>query len=239
MNIKNKPIEQLDILWLRAAILGSIWASSEIILGSFLHNLRIPFSGTFLSAIGVYLITAFEVKWRQPGVIWRAGVICALMKSISPSAFIFGPMIAITMEALLFTGMVKILGRNFIGYGFGGALAVTWSLIHKFLNMLVFYGTDIFQIYSNFYKYAAKVTSLNLGNPTNLIIILFAVYLGVGFIVAIFGMTAGKKVVPVYFNTSSLNESNFFFNKNRVQFIHHSIGWLLLQFVFIMLGLFI
>ncbi len=239
MKTEKQKIEQLDILWLRAAILGSIWASSEIILGSFLHNLRIPFSGTFLSALGVYLLTAFDVKWKQPGVIWRAGVICALMKSISPSAFIFGPMLAIMAEAFLFSSMIRLFGRNIIGYGIGGALAVTWSLMHKIGNMLVFYGADIIQIYANFYTYAAKVTSLNLGSPTNLIILLFAVYLIIGFIVATFGMFAGKRVVPLSLEVTDVKDSGFLNRMNKAPYANHSIVWLFIQIVTIGVGLFV
>jgi len=47
-NLPHPKVEVLPDIWLKAAMLGSLWASIEIILGSFLHNLHIPFSGTFL-----------------------------------------------------------------------------------------------------------------------------------------------------------------------------------------------
>jgi hypothetical protein len=239
MNKNTLDQQPLDLLWLRAAVLGSIWASSEIILGSFLHNLRIPFSGSFLSAIGVYLLVAFDVKWQHPGVIFRAGIICALMKSISPSAVIFGPMIAIVAESLLLSSSVNLFGRNIIGYGIGGALAVTWSLVHRIFNMIIIYGTDVIKIYSNFYKYAAKVTALNLGSPVNLVVILFLAYFIVGFIVSIFGMIAGKKAVPTYLDITSSGEDNFFLPKNKIPFANHSVIWLFLEIAFIVSGLLI
>lgn len=234
----DKHSEQLNLLWLRAAILGSIWASSEIILGSFLHNLRIPFSGTFLGAIGVYLLAAFDAKWKQSGVIIRAGIICAFMKSISPSAVIFGPMIAIILESLLFTIVIRIVGRNSIGYGLAGAFAVTYSLIHKIANLLIFYGADIIQIYANFYKYAVKVTSINLGAPGNLIAILFMVYLCSGFIVGIAGMLAGKNASPLTLESVPSDSSSFPFKSNSVPFTRHSIGWFLFHCVTLISGLY-
>ena len=84
--------------WIKAAVIGSIWAAIEIIGGSFLHNLKIPFSGTFLSMIAVFMLVAFSMHWKERGIIIRAGIIAALMKSISPSAVILGPMFAIFME---------------------------------------------------------------------------------------------------------------------------------------------
>jgi hypothetical protein len=237
----NKEINtnRLNLLWLRAAILGSIWASSEIILGSFLHNLRIPFSGTFLSAIGVYLLIAFDVKWQHPGVIWRAGIICALMKSISPSAVIFGPMIAIAMEAFLLNGTVKIIGRNILGYGIGGALAVTWSLLHKIINMLIFYGPDIIEIYKNLYKYAEKMTSLKLGSPADLIIVLFAAYLLIGFTVAVFAVLAGRKAVPLELEVKINEDSGILPSKNRIPYEKHSLLWLAFEITMAAAGLFV
>lgn len=230
---------QLNLLWLRAAVLGAVWASSEIILGSFLHNLRLPFSGACLSAIGVYLLSAFDAKWRHNGVLWRAGIICALMKSVSPSAVIFGPMIAITAEALLFTGMVRLFGRNFIGYGIGGALAVAWSLFHKIISMVITYGPDIVTIYSNLYKYAGKVTSLRLGDPAMLIGIMFGGYCLLGVIVALAGSAAGKKVVPVHLEYDSPENYTWVKPHGGSPFTGHSLLWLSLQIVFMVAGLFI
>ncbi|RPH94809.1 hypothetical protein EHM69_06280, partial [candidate division KSB1 bacterium] len=105
----------LNLVWLHAAVLGSVWASIEIIVGSFLHNLRVPFTGTTLTAVGVCLLVAGQYFWPDRGIIWRAGVICALMKSVSPSAVLLGPMIGILTESLMLQLAVGILGRNPLG----------------------------------------------------------------------------------------------------------------------------
>lgn len=78
--------------------MAGLWAGIEIVAGRFLHNLKIPFSGTFLTLISIMLVTGIFQIWKQPGIIWRAGIITALMKSISPSAVILGPMIAIIVN---------------------------------------------------------------------------------------------------------------------------------------------
>src|SRR5664280_40231 len=111
--IPGKPLSQI---WLKASVVGSIWASVEIILGSFLHNLKFPLSGMILSFISVWFLISFLQIWKENGLIMRAGIICALMKSISPSAFILGPMIGIFIEAILIELFILILGKNLIGY---------------------------------------------------------------------------------------------------------------------------
>ena len=42
--------------WIKASIIGTIWAASEIVLGSFLHNLKVPFSGNVLTANGLIIL---------------------------------------------------------------------------------------------------------------------------------------------------------------------------------------
>ena len=102
-------------IWLKSAVIGSLWASFEIIIGSFFHNIHFPFAGTILTIIGVSILTAFGVVWNEKGFFWRAGLICALMKSISPSAILIGPMIGIFSEALIMELVLLIFGRNLFG----------------------------------------------------------------------------------------------------------------------------
>ena len=63
-------------VWPRAAVYGSLWAAVEIVVGSFLHNLRIPFAGSLLGAVGVMLMTAGQprVSRARPHLARRAGV---------------------------------------------------------------------------------------------------------------------------------------------------------------------
>src|SRR5664280_650156 len=132
--ISSNPLSQK---WLKASVIGSVWASIEIILGSFLHNLKIPLSGMILSFISVWLLISFLQVWKENGLIMRAGIICALMKSISPSALILGPMIGIFTEAILIELFILILGKNLIGYMIGGAFAVLATLIQKLVSLLI------------------------------------------------------------------------------------------------------
>lgn len=186
----NKP---LNIVWLKAAIIGSIWASLEIILGSFLHNLRMPLTGTTLSFIGVYLLTAFTNIWTEKGIIWRAGLICALMKSISPSAVIMGPMIGIFSEALLIELFVTLLGRNLAAYVIGGGLAVFSTLVQMVVNLLILYGFDFVRILASLYKFALKQINLPEIDPYVLIALISGLYIFAGFTAAVMGYFTAKK----------------------------------------------
>jgi hypothetical protein len=112
----------LSEVWARAAIVGGFWGGLEIIIGSSLHNLRLPFAGTALAAFAVCLLTAFHRCWPERGLIWRAGLICAALKSVSPSAVLIGPIVGIVLEAVMFEFGLRMAGMRLRGY----ILALEW-----------------------------------------------------------------------------------------------------------------
>ncbi|MCW5940635.1 MAG: DUF2478 domain-containing protein [Fimbriimonadaceae bacterium] len=177
-------------IWRRAAVLGSVWGAAEVMLGSFLHNLQIPLRGYVLTFLAVALLVAAHRVWPVRGLFWRAGLICAAMKTLSPSPAIFGPMLAIAMEAaLLEVGFAAGL-RRWPGYLVGGALAMAWPLAQKALNLLIVFGGDLVDLYSALVGFAAK----NLG-PIGFwtpILALLSVTTTAGVVAAGLGMRVGE-----------------------------------------------
>lgn len=174
-------------------MLGSLWAAIEIVLGSFLHNARIPLAGTVLSAFGVCLIVAGSQVWYQRGMIWRAGVICALMKSVSPSAVIIGPMVGITLEALILEGTTRFPGRNIAGFLIGGALATTMPVIQKVIGILVMYGPNAAHLYVAVYELAARALGIESFGALDLVLAWLFLNILLGSAAAFIGMQAGRR----------------------------------------------
>jgi hypothetical protein len=181
--------------WIKASIAGTIWAASEIVLGSFLHNLKIPFSGNILTAIGIIILISISYVWNERGLFWRAGLICALMKTMSPSAVIFGPMVAIIAESILLEISVTILGKTIAGYLLGSMLAMSWNLFQKIINFIIFYGSNIIEVYSNLLKYAQRqlhIESDIVWLPIIALLILYSIF---GLIAGIIGIRVGRKML--------------------------------------------
>ena len=222
---------QLNDTWLKASILGSSWAASEIVLGSFLHNLRIPFNGNILTAIGLILMISAAYKWKDKGLFWRSGLICALMKTMSPSAVIFGPMIAIFMEALLFEISVRIIGRNMSGFMLGSALAMSWILVQKIINFILFYGFNIVEIYTQLMKYAERQFDFKFSLVWMPILFLLIIYIFSGLIAAFIGIRTGQKLIstqPTEFSNSKGKSYDYF--KVKTDSFSYSIIWLISDF---------
>ncbi|MBK9392188.1 MAG: hypothetical protein IPN68_19130 [Bacteroidetes bacterium] len=180
--------------WIKASIAGTIWAASEIVLGSFLHNLKIPFSGNILTAIGIIVLIAISYVWTDRGLFWRAGLICAVMKTMSPSAVIFGPMVAIITESILLEISVTLLGRTIAGYLLGSMLAMSWNLFQKVINFIIFYGSNIIEVYENLLKYAQKQLEIESDIVWLPIITLLVVYAVFGLFAGITGIRVGRKM---------------------------------------------
>lgn len=229
----------LSETWIKASIAGTIWAASEIVLGSFLHNLKIPFSGNILTAIGLVILISISYKWNEKGLFWRAGLICALMKTMSPSAVIFGPMIGIFAESVLLETSTRLLGRNIAGYAVGSMLAMSWNLFQKIANYIIFYGSTIIEVYSNLLKMAQKQLNIQTDIVWLPIIILLVVYALFGLMAAIIGIRVGRKMLKDGFirEEAQLYEPvREVFHNNKAQEFSYSVKWLVADILLLIIS---
>ena len=220
--------------------MGSMWAANEILLGSLLHNIRIPLSGTIMAFLSVALMVSFSELWKEKGLIWRAGLIAALMKSISPSAIILGPMVGIAMEGVLLSIGILLFGRNIAGYIIGGALAVTSILLQKIGRLLISYGFDFLEILNNMFVFASKQLRTNTDNGMVLVAALLGIYVVAGASGAILGYYGGKTAL----NLKGLNWSDkkdgsktHLFEKSEKR--SYSLSLLLLHLVLVIAGMYL
>lgn len=179
--------------WLYAAALACLWAASEIVLGSFLHNLRVPMRGSILAAIGVMIMVSAGVRWKITGVFWRAGLITALMKSVSPSAVLLGPMMAIFMQGFIIEVSSRIGRHHKISYVIGGGLAISWNFIQLILGYLLYYGYDVMELYDKLVLYAAKELGSQSFSGNILLFVLLSIYFIIGVFAAFLGIRSLRK----------------------------------------------
>ena len=182
----------LSLRWQRAAMLGSLWAANEIVLGSFLHNIGIPFAGTVLAGIAVALLVAGFTVWRDAGILWRAGVVCSLMKSLSPSAVILGPMIGILLEAVVVFVIIAGLRGTIAGCIAGGMLATVTPIIQKIINILFTYGMDMAEMYASLFTVITERLGIDGPDPAPALLWFVALQAVPGAIAAVAGIAIGR-----------------------------------------------
>ena len=209
--------DKIKEIWLKSAVVGSLWASFEIIVGSFFHNIKFPLAGTILTIIGVTLMISFGVIWKDKGLFWRAGLICALMKSVSPSAVLIGPMTGIFAEAVLLELVLLIVGRNFIGYMLAGITALYSVILHKIITLLILYGFNIVKITENLYYFTTKQLHIPNLSFYKAFFLLSCFYIILGILASIIGYFLGKKVISLKQKTSSKDKIKLNFSKNLTE----------------------
>lgn len=225
---------KLSEKWIKASIAGTIWAASEIVLGSFLHNLKVPFSGNILTAIGIIILISISYIWREKGLFWRAGLICAIMKTMSPSAVIFGPMIAIFAESVLIELSTRLLGRTIIGYSIGAMLAMSWNLFHKIVSYIVYYGANIIDVYTNLLKMAQRQLNIQTDIVWLPIIVLLVVYALFGLFAAVIGIRVGRRMQSQPPAPAEMTKKGTIPDFRRpAEVFSYSIAWLIADIILI------
>jgi len=202
-------------LWHRAALLGSVWASLEIIVGSFLHNIHFPLAGTILASLGVVLLVAGRKIWDEPGLLWRAGVVCALMKSLSPSAIILGPMAGIMLEALVLEAATRLLGPTLPGVLLGGALGSSLPLLQKAAGLLITYGADVARLYAAMVEAASAALAVTALGPLELYLLLLGLSAMLGLAASLAGIRLARtaSTMPVRAERERTEDGTFDFEE--------------------------
>lgn len=180
--------------WGTVAGFGAIWGALEITLGSFLHALRLPFSGTLLAAMAVALLVAQRQVLPQRGLSLATGLVAAICKSVSPGGVIFGPMIGITVEALLVEIALLIAPRSRIGAFVAGALAIFWATFQKVFSHYVYFGGSILDLYVALVEQGARMLGISPEGGWQLLGTLVLVLVSVGGIVALWARRVGRRV---------------------------------------------
>lgn len=236
---RTKTPSPVDSVWIKASVLGGLWASVEIIVGSFFHNLRLPMAGTILASIATVMMISFYQLWHVRGLIWRAGLIAALMKSVSPSAVILGPMIGIMTEALIIEIFIRVAGNNPVTLSVAGALSVSSALIHKIASLLILYGFNIVTISLDIFHFLAKQIKINNVEPVDIVIIVGTIYIVLGTVAALTGYYIGIRAKKIKFVSQGFGTEHHakqdFFSINPHQ--RFSVYLLILHFLLIPSGL--
>ncbi len=225
-----KEITENEDEWLKAAVIGSIWASFEVVFGYFFHNLRLPFAGSFLTFWGIALMASFAEKWSGKRLFIKAGIISAIMRSMTPTSVILGPVIGIMLESVIFQTSINLLGKNILSYSVAGILSMLAAIMHKLVSILLIYGFDVVKVVENFYLYLQKVSGIEL-SFYNLLLLVLSVYVAFGILSGITGQWLGNTT-----KTASRTKHGITLKKEKTSIFDltgftYNIFWLVLHLV--------
>jgi hypothetical protein len=120
----------------RSEIAG-LWAAglsvAEIGVGSLMHALHVPLTGTLLSLNQAAFLSRFVKlnRYRHDirSITLDVSTVTALIKSFAPIGKRLTPMLAISVQGLLFTIGLWIFGVNLLGVLIGSCLLAAWGIV--------------------------------------------------------------------------------------------------------------
>ena len=145
------------------AVFGALWGAVEISLGSLLHVLNVPLSGSVLSAIGLGVALTGRLFVPRRGATLFIGVIAMLLKLFSLGSVVIGPMVGILAEAIIAEIVLSLFGKpSTLAFILAGGLGVLWTMVQPFFTGLLIFGQEAASIWSKLLKEGNNVLGLPL-----------------------------------------------------------------------------
>lgn len=123
---------------------------SETGLGSFLHGLKIPLSGHFLSLNQSFWLTRLAIQRKDTIEPYYVSQVVSLLKTLSPAGKKLTPMLAISMQGFFFHLPLRVLGVNNLSLIISGILLSLWAFLQPILLYLIIFGKDLINV-ANYY----------------------------------------------------------------------------------------
>ncbi len=159
--VRAACVEHAD--WSRVGVYGAGSGGMEATIGSALHGAQVPLRGLALSTTQAAVMAhAGEGLGRRARVVW-VPFIAAGLKALSPAGSRLRPMLAITIQGVLFTAATSLLGWNVLGIGVGGALVGMWATAQGFLLQYLLIGSDLLRAYESVLRWLSD--RLDFGVP--------------------------------------------------------------------------
>jgi hypothetical protein len=146
--------------WKRIGAYGAAAGSFEASVGAMLHAAQVPFRGIALSSVQSMVMTyAGDGLGTRSKIIW-VPFIAAGMKALSPSGNRLNPMLAISVQGILFTVATTLFGWNIAGIMLGGFLIGAWAAAQGVLLQILFIGGDLVHMYDVVLQWVARFLHL-------------------------------------------------------------------------------
>lgn len=119
----------------------------EVVIGSTIHALHIPFGGHFLSLNQGLFLTRFlqgsTGRFSAAKMVMEVSSVTSIMKALAPVGKKLGPMISISMQGFLYMLGILSFGRGLLGQMLGMALLSVWAFIQPLITFFIIYGQDL------------------------------------------------------------------------------------------------
>ena len=128
------------------ALFGTFWGLSEATLGTVLHALHLPLSGSILSSIGLIILLVARRFDNTRGSSLMMAIIAATIKMISFSTVKLGPFIGIVIEGVLVELAMALIGPNKLGFISAGLVIGIYPLVQNVITKSILFGSNFIPV---------------------------------------------------------------------------------------------
>jgi len=128
--------------WTHAALFGALWGCLELSLGTVLHLGQLPMKGMLMGSLGLICLITLRRLQPRPGVCLIAGVVAVFLKVFTIGGLYPGPVIGISLEAIIVELAFTATLSRAPGAVLGGALALAVNPLQKVLMTWVVAGPE-------------------------------------------------------------------------------------------------
>lgn len=136
---------------------AGLLAGAEVGLGSLLHAWQVPGAGHLLSLSQGFLLSRATQKTRRPKSAIEISMMVSALKSLSPAGKKLTPMLAITVQGLLFALGQTLFGVNPIGTVAGFLFLSTWAFLQPVLISYFIFGPEMIALGQDFFRRAQSI----------------------------------------------------------------------------------
>lgn len=177
------------------AIFGALWGGLEASLGSYLHVLKVPFTGVVMGGLGLALALVGRLFVPRRGSVVMIGMVTALLKVLSLGGVVLNPMIGILAESALAELALSPWRRPARGaFAMAGAVGVLWVFFHPFFTQGVLAGQGIITVYGWAVESGARLLGLPLEAVGAIVACLLALHAGAGALAGFVAWEVGQAV---------------------------------------------
>lgn len=124
------------------AVFGTLWGFVEATLGSALHLLNLPFSGSILTSVAIIIILIARMYNPTKGSTVLMAIIAAFIKAISIATVKIGPFIAIIMEGILLEIIFNVFGTKRMGFILSGIIMALYPIVQTIITKSILFGSN-------------------------------------------------------------------------------------------------
>ena len=177
------------------AVFAALWGVVEISLGSFLHSIKLPFSGPLIAGLGLMLAITARSFVSNRGSTLFIGVIVMILKMFSIGSIVIGPMVAILMEALIAELVLSLFRTpSRVAYILAGGLGVLWNLAHPFVTGPILFGRDMISVWLDTLDMGSRLFGIPNSAAFVILAILAGIYLIIGGSAGLIAWNVGRSL---------------------------------------------